>query len=399
MRVISLSPKPRRGIRASGGPTTQGAPTQSHLERNGLTLSSDVVTTPIRHRLEELELRLSPFAVQSARSRGREVSEKPSPMRTEFQRDRDRIIHCKAFRRLKHKTQVFIAPLGDHYVTRLTHTLEVAQISRTIARALNLNEDLSEAVALGHDMGHTPFGHIGESELDALHPAGFRHSHQSLRIVEQLEKEGEGLNLTWEVRHGIVSHSKPRGDFLGSDLTEGLSLEGQICRISDAVAYLNHDLADAFRAQLLKEGSLPDDVVRVVGATHSQRIDSMVTDIVESSWAASGQTDSPRDERPSISMSLAMRDAVNILREFMFTNVYIPEDQGEEGQAARRIVRLLYRHFNENRSEIPAEYNLRSRSEEQAVVDYISGMTDRFAVRAAERIEPGVSEIFRSRLL
>ena len=320
-------------------------------------------------------------------------------MRTEFQRDRDRIIHCKAFRRLKHKTQVFIAPLGDHYVTRLTHTLEVAQISRTIARALNLNEDLTEAIALGHDMGHTPFGHIGESELDALHPAGFSHSRQSLRIVEQLEKEGEGLNLTWEVRHGIVSHSKPRGDFLGADLTEGLSLEGQICRISDAVAYLNHDLADAFRGQLVKEDSLPDDAVRVVGTTHSQRIDSMVTDIVESSWAASGQTVGPQDEEPSISMSLAMRDAVNSLREFMFTNVYVPEDQGEEGQAARRIVRLLYRYFNENRNEIPSEYSLRSRSEDQAVVDYISGMTDRFAVRVAERIEPGVSEIFRSRLL
>ena len=399
MRTTSLSLLSRRGIRAPGDLNTHGAPTQPHLGRNGLTLSSDVITTPIRNRLEELERRLSPFAVQSARSRGPEVPETPSPMRTEFQRDRDRIIHCKAFRRLKHKTQVFIAPLGDHYVTRLTHTLEVAQISRTIARALNLNEDLTEAIALGHDMGHTPFGHIGESELDALHPAGFSHSHQSLRIVEQLEKEGEGLNLTWEVRHGIVSHSKPRGDFLGADLAEGLSLEGQICRISDAVAYLNHDLDDAFRAHLVKENSLPDDAVRVMGATHSQRIDSMVTDIVESSWAASGQTVSPRDEQPSISMSLAMRDAVNSLREFMFTNVYIPEDQGEEGQAARRIVHLLYRYFNENRSEIPAEYNLRSRSEDQAVVDYISGMTDRFAVRVAERIEPDVSEIFRSRLL
>ena len=399
MRATLLSLSPCCGIRAPGGVITQGAPAQPHPGRNGLTLSSDVVTTPIRHRLEELELQLSPFAVQSARSRGREVPEKPSPMRTEFQRDRDRIIHCKAFRRLKHKTQVLIAPLGDHYVTRLTHTLEVAQISRTIARALNLNEDLTEAIALGHDMGHTPFGHIGESELDALHPAGFRHSHQSLRIVEQLEKEGEGLNLTWEVRHGIVSHSKPRGDFLGADLTEGLSLEGQICRISDAVAYLNHDLADAFRAQLVKEDSLPSDAVRLVGTTHSQRIDSMVTDIVESSWAACGQTVSPPDEQPSISMSPAMRDAVNSLREFMFNKVYIPEDQGEEGQAARRIVGLLYRYFNENRNEIPAEYNLRSRSEDQAVVDYISGMTDRFAVRVAERIEPGVSEIFRSRLL
>ncbi len=320
-------------------------------------------------------------------------------MRTEFQRDRDRIVHCKAFRRLKHKTQVFIAPLGDHYVTRLTHTLEVAQIARTIARALNLNEDLTEAIALGHDMGHTPFGHIGESELDALHPSGFRHSQQSLRIVEQIEKEGEGLNLSWEVRHGIVSHSKPRGDFLGRGVEDGLSLEGQICRISDAVAYLNHDLADAFRAGLVDESELPEKAVRVIGNRHSQRIDSMVTDIVESSWAATGEAALPAEERPSISTSPEMEGAVNALREFMFTRVYIPEDSGEEGQAARRIVRLLYGYFNAHRDEIPDEYQARSRCEDQAVVDYVSGMTDRFALRIADRIEPGVSEIFRSRLL
>ena len=320
-------------------------------------------------------------------------------MRTEFQRDRDRIIHCKAFRRLKHKTQVFIAPMGDHYVTRLTHTLEVAQIARTIARALNLNEDLAEAIALGHDMGHTPFGHIGESELDSLHPSGFRHSRQSLRIVEQIEKEGAGLNLTWEVRHGIVSHSKPRGDFLGLEVEDGLSLEGQICRVSDAVAYLNHDLADAFRAGLIDEGDLPEDAVRVIGKTHSKRIDSMVTDIVESSWAATGERSAPDEERPAICTSPEMRGAVNALREFMFTKVYIPEDSGEEGQAARRVVRLLYRYFNAHRDEIPQEYQARSRCEDQAVADYVSGMTDRFALRVADRIEPGVSEIFRSRLL
>ena len=180
-------------------------------------------------------------------------------MRTEFQRDRDRIIHCNAFRRLKHKTQVFIAPLGDHFVTRLTHTLEVAQIARTIARALNLNEDLAEAIALGHDLGHTPFGHVGEDELDKLSPTGFRHSSQSLRIVDRLEKNGRGLNLTHEVRHGIVHHSKPRGDFLGDLQAGGLSLEAQVCRISDAVAYLNHDLGDGFRAGIIDAGSLPPE--------------------------------------------------------------------------------------------------------------------------------------------
>ncbi|MDP6403102.1 MAG: dNTP triphosphohydrolase, partial [SAR202 cluster bacterium] len=205
-----------------------------------MSSSEPEIASVVRRRLEEREEALSPYAARSSQSRGRGVSEDPSPIRTEYQRDRDRVIHSKAFRRLKHKTQVFGAPLGDHFVTRLTHTLEVTQISRTIARALNLNEDLAEAIGLGHDLGHTPFGHTGEDELNRLHPKGFRHSQQSLRIVDQLEKEGEGLNLTWEVRQGIVSHSKPRGDFLDESLVDGLTLEGQVCRISDAVAYLNH---------------------------------------------------------------------------------------------------------------------------------------------------------------
>ena len=352
----------------------------------------------VRHRLEEREDSLSPFATRSTRGRGREVPEEPSPLRTEFQRDRDRIIHCKAFRRLKHKTQVFIAPLGDHYVTRLTHTLEVAQIARTIARALNLNEDLTEAIALGHDLGHTPFGHIGEDELNGLHRMGFKHSQQSLRIVEQLEKDGRGLNLTWEVRQGIVSHSKPRGDFLSAGPPDGLTLEGQVCRVSDAIAYLNHDLVDAFRAGSLDEGSLPAEVVNVLGRSHSSRIDAMVSDVVDSSWSAAGLDDS-QDGTPSITMSRDMRRAVNALREFMFANVYVPEDRGEEGQTARRVVRLLYRHFSENHGEVPAEYGLRSGSPEEAVVDYISGMTDRYALRIAEQIQPGVAEVFHSRLL
>ena len=190
-------------------------------------------------------------------------------MRSEYQRDRDRILHTKAFRRLKHKTQVFIAPLGDHYATRLTHTLEVAQIARTITRALNLNEDLTEAIAMGHDLGHTPFGHVGEDELNDLYPGGYKHSEQSLRIVDRLEKEGQGLNLTWEVRQGILRHSKPRGDFIGTESIDDLSLEAQICRISDAVAYLNHDLADAFRAGVLTQNRLPSQVAEVLGTTHA----------------------------------------------------------------------------------------------------------------------------------
>lgn len=358
-----------------------------------------MITVSVRHRLEEREESLSPYASRSAHSRGRERPEEPSPLRTEFQRDRDRIIHSKAFRRLKHKTQVFIAPLGDHYVTRLTHTLEVAQIARTIARALDLNEDLTEAMSLGHDLGHTPFGHIGEDELSTLNPAGFRHSRQSLRIVEQLEKDGRGLNLTWEVRQGIVSHSKPRGDFLNGDDTDELTLEGQVCRIADAVAYLNHDLADAFRAGILATEDLPRDVVEVLGSRHSKRIDVMVSDIVESSWRASGRDGTGYGERPVITMGPQVRQAVNTLREYMFETVYVPEDQGEEGRAARRIVRLLYEHLSDNPDEIPPEYDLRSGSRDGAVADYLSGMTDRYAIRIAEEIQPGVAEVFRSRLL
>ena len=371
----------------------QVAPTSKPLPSNA------VIAASVRHYLEEREESLSPHATRSARSRGRSRPEEPCSLRTEFQRDRDRIIHTKAFRRLKHKTQVFIAPLGDHYVTRLTHTLEVAQIARTIARALDLNEDLTEAISLGHDLGHSPFGHVGENELDSLLPEGFRHSQQSLRIVDQLEKDGEGLNLTWEVRQGIVSHSKPRGDFLDGGGTDGLTLEGQICRIADAVAYLNHDLADAFRAGVLAPDDLPYEVVQVLGSRHSERINAMVSDIVEISWAAAGRDSAGVDEPPAITMGPRIREAVNTLREFMFENVYVPEDLGEEGRAARRIVRLLYCHFNDHRDEIPPEYRLRSRSEDGAAVDYVAGMTDQYALRLAEKIRPGIAEIFRSRLL
>lgn len=341
----------------------------------------------VRTRLEQREESLSRFAARSKDS-NRDRPEKPSDVRTEYQRDRDRIIHSNSFRRLKHKTQVFIAPTGDHYVTRMTHTFEVAQIARTIARALNLNEDLTEAIALGHDLGHTPFGHVGEKEIDELDPNGFTHASQSLRIVEKLEKAGQGLNLTSEVRQGIASHSKPRGDVMGGPVPEDLTLEGQIVRLSDAIAYLNHDLADAFRAGVLKVGDLPKEVLENLGDRHSTRIDTMVSDIVTKSWVATGEEGF--HTFPTISMSDEIRDFVNVLREFMFERVYVPEDHSDEGQAARDIVRLLYRYYDDNHDTIPVEYL----DAERAVVDYIAGMTDLYAIRVAERIEPGIGSIF-----
>ena len=343
-----------------------------------------MITASVRHRLEEKEEALSPFAGRS-RNAVRETSEEPSPLRTEFQRDRDRIIHSKAFRRLK--TQVFIAPTGDHYVTRLTHTFEVAQIARTIARALNLNEDLTEAIALGHDLGHTPFGHVGEDELGRLLPGGFRHAEQSLRIVEKLEKGGRGLNLTSDVRQGILLHSKPRGDFLGDRVPGGLSLEGQIVRISDAVAYLNHDLDDAFRAGILSHDDLPHEVSDVLGDRHSTRINTMVSDVVETSWVVAGEG-VPLGEKPPLDMSDSVREAVNVLRDFMFDRVYVPEDRGDEGRTARECMRLLHGYYSEDRSAIPGEYE----DDERAVEDYVAGMTDRFAIRVCETIRPGVAK-------
>ena len=359
----------------------------------------------IRPRLERREEHLSPFAAKSVKSAGRALPEPPSDVRTEYQRDRDRIIHCKAFRRLKHKTQVFIAPLGDHYVTRLTHTLEVSQIARTIARALNLNEDLAEAIALGHDLGHTPFGHIGEDELDKILPGGFRHSRQSLNIVERIEREGRGLNLTWEVRQGILMHSKPRGDFLAS-LEDDLTLEAQIVRISDAVAYINHDLADAFRAGLLSHADLPASVASTLGSRHSERIDTIVCDIIDHSYRVSGldvtsagTNGAQPEQRLAITMGDEVRAAFMELREFMFDTVYLPNDDSPEGEAARRIVRFLHGYFSEHHREIPPEYAQRSRTRAEAVVDYVSGMTDPYAIRLAEKLSPGIAKTFAERLL
>ena len=350
----------------------------------------------IRQRLEALEENLSPHASRSSRSLGRQMAEPPSPLRTEFQRDRDRIIHTNAFRRLKHKTQVFLAPSGDHYVTRLTHTLEVAQIGRTIARALNLNEDLVEAMSYGHDLGHTPFGHLGEETLDQVYSPGFTHSAQSLRIVELLAKDGEGLNLTWEVRQGILSHSKPQGDFLEIKLDESLTLEAQILRLADSVAYLNHDIADAIRAGMLKVDDLPERANRVLGTTHAERIDSLVTSIVRASWPASGLPVSaliePTVSEPLIGMEPEAREAMMELREYMFRNIYLPLGKTRQSQVGRDVVKLLYHYFAENAEEIPPPYFGPGVEPERASVDYVSGMTDHFAIRQAEKLQPGITQ-------
>jgi len=353
----------------------------------------------IRKRIESKELTLSPYAKRSVDSLGRNRKEIPCDLRTDFQRDRDRIIHSKAFRRLKHKTQVFISPQGDHYVTRLTHTLEVSQIARTISRSLNLNEDLTEAIALGHDLGHTPFGHVGEDEMDVLvrgkgEPAsGFRHAWQSLRVVEVIEREGMGLNLTQEVRQGIKNHSKPKGDFMSADMVKGLSLEAQIVRISDAVAYLNHDLLDAFRANVLDPRDIPKSIFLNLGESHGERIDTIVNDIVKESWHVSGENESgttQTDHNGVIKMSHSVRDVVTEFRNFMFNNVYVPEDKGEQGYAARAIIRLLFNYYLNHFENVPEQYRQINNNPQQAVVDYISGMTDQYAINTAEKMEKGI---------
>jgi len=339
----------------------------------------------IRRMSEEREESLSPHAVKSKLSRGRQRHEEPCPVRTAFQRDRDRITHSKSFRRLKHKTQVFIAPLGDHYVTRLTHTLEVSQIARTISRALNLNEDLTEAIALGHDLGHTPFGHVGEDVLDELYHDGFRHNEQSLRVVDLLEKDGKGLNLTWEVRDGIVNHSKSGVAVLGQDWGEVGTLEGEVVKISDMVAYINHDIGDAIRAGILTEGDLPLEIVEVLGLSHSQRINTLVSDIIESSWDV--RICDIIKEKPAIKMSPPVLTAANALRDFLFERVYNPRSAGAESQQAEEVVRFLYRYFNEHDDKLPAEYRLYSDTTARRVVDYIAGMTDQYALRLAEELK------------
>jgi dGTPase len=344
-----------------------------------------MVNLNVRQRIEDSENRLSPLASKSSLTRGRVRREEPSSLRTDFQRDRDRIIYSNAFRRLKHKTQVFIAPLGDHFVTRLTHTLEVSQIARTISRALNLNEDLTEAIALGHDLGHTPFGHIGEQVLNELFPGGFKHNEQSLRVVDVLEKDGKGLNLTWEVRDGILNHSKSGIEILGNGWTEVGTIEGQVVKMSDIVAYVNHDIEDAIRAEVIKEQELPASAVKLLGNSNSQRINTLVCDIVANSLSSmeSGTN------RPLISMSPSILDAANDMREFLFNKVYNPSLAGKDTLKAKRTIRLLYSYFPEHEKQLPVEYAYRNDTIERKVTDYIAGMTDLYALRIARQIRQG----------
>ncbi len=319
----------------------------------------------MRELTEELEVNtLSKFAAKSKFSKGRRYAEAECDIRTVYQRDRDRIIHSKAFRRLKHKTQVFLSPEGDHYRTRLTHTLEVAQISRTIARALRLNEDLTEAIALGHDLGHTPFGHCGEEALNKVHKEGFRHNEQSLRVVDCLEKSRDyGLNLTYEVRDGILNHT--------GKLTPS-TLEGQIVKFSDRIAYINHDIDDAIRAGVLKYNDLPLDCLKTLGTNHSSRINKMITDVIYNSL-----------NKEKISMSDEVFYYTNKLRNFMFENVYLNIEAKKEEGKAKRIVESLYKYLCKNPEKLPIEIFEEIKEEnnlETKVKDYIAGMSDRYAV-------------------
>jgi dGTPase len=344
---------------------------------------SDRSHAGIRERLEaEERARLSPLAAFSE-SAVRERPEQESAVRTRFQRDRDRILHSKPFRRLKHKTQVFIAPLGDHYRTRLTHTLEVTQIARTVARALRLNEDLVEAIGLGHDLGHAPFGHAGESAISHAQGHSFRHNEQSRRIVEVIEKDGQGLNLTYAVREGIYLHSKARRDIMATAWGVASTLEGQIIKIADSIAYINHDIDDAMRAGLLRQSDLPAEPLKLLGQTHAQRINTMICDLIDYNWWASGDGAPP--DPPLLAMSPETLAATNELREFMYTSVYLDSRAKADDGKVRTMIEMLYHHFMEHPDQVPEDLLKinRDRDEptERAVVDYIAGMTDRYAIK------------------
>jgi dGTPase len=339
-----------------------------------------VSTVSIREHLERRERELlAPQAARSRETRGRLKPEAEDPIRPAFQRDRDRIVHCKAFRRLKHKTQVFFAPTGDHYRTRLTHTLEVTQIARTIAKVLQLHEELTEAIALGHDLGHTPFGHAGERILGDLMPGGFNHYEQSLRIVDVLENDGRGLNLTWEVRDGIARHSKGKGGApVGVDPTKrAATLEGQIARVADLIAYVNHDIDDAERAGILKESDLPSDALAVLGHSASSRIGCMVADVVRETIDG-GYTE--------IRMGGEVLGATLALREFLFSAVYENEISTAEFKKATGILGGLWERVRERPDEYLERRTVEAEGLDVATRDFIAGMTDRYAVSLYERL-------------
>jgi len=325
----------------------------------------------VRQTMERLEEQyLSPYASFSSKSRGRDEQEEPCDIRTVYQRDRDRILHSKAFRRLKHKTQVFLSPEGDHYRTRLTHTLEVSQIARTIAKSLRLNEDLTEAIALGHDLGHTPFGHSGEHVLDQICPEGFAHYEQSVRVVERLEKGGKGLNLTWEVRDGIRNHR-----------TSGhpSTLEGAVVRLSDKIAYINHDIDDAIRAKLFVEEDLPSRFTDVLGHSVRERLNLAIHDTIANSL-----------DKPMISMSPGMEEAMKGLRQWMFDHVYCSDIPKAEEEKAKQLIVFLYQYYCSHVDRLPREYQImmeeRNEKKERVVCDYIAGMSDRYAIDKFEEL-------------
>ena len=325
----------------------------------------------IRQKNEEMEKKfLSPYAALSCESKGRDREEPQCDLRTVYQRDRDRIIHCKAFRRLKHKTQVFLAPMGDHYRTRLTHTLEVSQIARTIAKSLDLNEDLTEAIALGHDLGHTPFGHAGERTLNKLCSKGFRHYEQSIRVVEVLENNGRGLNLTKEVRDGIINHRTS-----GNPST----LEGKVVRLSDKIAYINHDIDDAIREKIICEKDIPKKYTDVLGNTTKKRLDTLVKDIVRNSYGVN-----------DILMSGEVQKAMMDLRQYMFTSVYTNPLAKSEESKAYEMITLLFEYYLKHIDEMPDEFkyliNECGEDEEQVVCDYIAGMSDQYSVSTFQTI-------------
>jgi len=325
----------------------------------------------IREQLEQREMQyLSPYATKSSESQGRKREETECDLRPVFQRDRDRILHSKSFRRLKQKTQVFLLPKGDHYRTRLTHTLEVSQNARTIAKALRLNEDLVEAISLGHDLGHTPFGHAGERALNEVCPGGFRHNEQSVRVVEYLEKDGRGLNLTKEVLDGILTHQTAG---------EPMTLEGQIVRLSDKIAYVNHDVDDAIRGGILSEADIPPKFRKILGNSTKERLNTITHDVIVNSM-----------DKPVVCMSEEVDEAMQGLRRFMFENVYRNPLAKREENKAVEMVKNLYAYYLDNPEKLPEEYlqmmRLRGDATEQIICDYIAGMTDNYAVKVFQEI-------------
>jgi dGTPase len=344
----------------------------------------------IRERLEQEEYtRLSPLAAKAAEAtRPRHADE--SPLRTAFQRDRDRVIHSKSFRRLKHKTQVFIGPIGDHYRTRLTHTLEMSQIARTISRALRMNEDVTEAIALAHDLGHTPFGHAGEDALRQIYDPAFKHNHQSLRIVDYLANNGAGLNLTNEVRDALVT-STPVEEGLSAEGKGHGSIESKIVKLADTIAYINHDTDDAIRARIITNEDVPANVVKALGPTNSRRINSLVTDIIEQNWVvAYPGTDLAKQDRHDVELKISphIEEAADTLKSFLFHKVYIGSEAKAEVSKVDHLIGTLFHYFCGHIEELPPELKANPRNEpvERLVVDYIAGMTDRFAIATFERL-------------